>query len=367
MLPYVIIALVIFFFSFLDLVKIRKSIKKIIFIIIVIVLALFLGTRLVGPDLWTYESFYNLTPPLPKLLSEFPKYTILSAFEPLFLLSYGLFVWLGASFHLFNLVFTCIFIFLFTSRLHYYTRNTLIALMVFLAYGYISGFSAIRQVMAASIFFYSWKYLIDGKVWKYTVAIIIATLFHASAIILFIFCFVYEKKFKSLTIIIVLTVLILCIYSHILSSIAAIVMVRIPFISPAKVALYLDQNGSFLGSVSIFWIFLLVISLICREKLEKIEPNFNFYFNILWIGLVIYAISVGFGGFGRVLMYFKLVYLIILPLFVRLMKEIEAKILAVTIVALISMSLFFAVILTDTRYSIINRYLPYQSWLINSK
>jgi len=84
MFPYITIALLLSVISFIDLVQIDQFYKHSLFYFLTIVLALFLGTRMVGPDLWTYESFYNITPGLPGLLREFPKYILLTKFEPLF-------------------------------------------------------------------------------------------------------------------------------------------------------------------------------------------------------------------------------------------------------------------------------------------
>jgi transmembrane protein EpsG len=363
MLSYIILTIFIFICSCLDLVEIGRLFKSILFITASIVLILFLGTRLVGPDLWTYESMYNITPSLPKLLKEFPLYTALTRFEPFYLTLNGLFKWVGASFHVLMLSFTAAFCVLFFCRLHYYTKYKFVALMVFLAYGYISGFSAIRQVMAASVFFYALKYLINRQRAMYAFLILIACLFHASAFILFVFLFIGQKRFSSRMIVSIVSLLIFCVYSRILNILARKVLLKIPFLSVEKVEMYLHGEGHFLGTVSIVWIVILLTSLLWRDRFEKLDPYFNLYLNILWMGLAIYSVSVGFGEFGRVLMYFKLVYVIILPLYVSLFKEMTGKVLMTVCIGILSSAFFFAAILTDTQYSSTNRYLPYKSWL----
>jgi hypothetical protein len=365
MLAYILLTLFIFICSCLDLVDIGNKLQSALFAVTTIILTLFLGTRSVGPDLWTYESMFNSIPILPILLKEFPLYTAITKFEPLYLLLNGLAKWIGISFNTFILLFTAAFCGLFFYRLHCYTKYKVIALMAFLAYGYISGFSAIRQVMAASIFFFSLKYLIEGKRIKYAIFILLACLFHTSAFILLIFCFTGKKQFGTFTIITIVTILVLIVYSGILGIVARTILLRIPFLSAEKVELYLHGEGSFLGTVSIVWIITLITSLLWRDKLEQLDANFNLYLNILWIGLAIYSISVGFGEFGRVLMYFKLVYVILLPLYVSLFKEMKSKLLMTILVGVLSAVFFFAAILSDTQYSSTNRYLPYKSWLFN--
>lgn len=365
MLAYVLITLFIFVCSCLDLIDFSTKLRSIIFILAAGVLTLFLGTRLVGPDLWTYESMFNAIPPIPELLQKFAIYTAFTKFEPLYLLINGIAKWMGISFNSLLFLFTTAFCLLFFWRLHYYTKYKLIALMVFLAYGYISGFSAIRQVMAAAIFFFSLKYLIIGQNLKYALYIILACFFHTSAFVLLIFCFTKKKRYSSILIVLIITTLVAFVYSGLLSSIARTILIRIPFLSIEKVELYLHGEGSFIGTVSIVWIIILIFSLILRTRLERLDENFNLYLNILWIGLAIYSISVGFGEFGRVLLYFKLVYIILLPLYVDLLKEMFAKFLMTLLIGILSSTFFFAAILTDTQYSVTNRYLPYKSWLFN--
>ncbi len=367
MLPYILISLLAAICCYANLIDLGEDLENAIFVTLIIVLTLFLGTRTVGPDLWTYESMYLVTPAFPSLIHKFPIYTAITRFEPLFLSLYGLFKWAGISFRVFNLLFTSTFMYFFFSRLSLYTRYRFVAVMAFLAYGYIAGFSAIRQVMAGSIFFYSIKYLIEGRIKKYCFAIIIACLFHSSAFILLIFAFINKKKFNTNFIILSVIISVAGIYTNAFSAVAGIVLTKIPFLSAVKVKEYLSGKGAFFGSVSITWMLLLAGLLIWREKLEKLDANFNIYLNVFWIGLVVFAVATGFGEFGRVLMYFKFIYLIILPLYVQLIKETAGKIVVCSIIILLSSSLFFASILLDSMYSVENRYLPYNSWLINEK
>lgn len=53
---------------------------------------------------------------------------------------------------------------------------------VSLAY-YLFGFAGIRQAMAMSVYMLSFRYIIDGKFWKYALVVLIAALFHKSIIV----------------------------------------------------------------------------------------------------------------------------------------------------------------------------------------
>lgn len=363
MIPYIIVFLIVFAGSFLDLIKIKKAH---LFIGLVILLWLFVGTRLVGPDLIAYLSFFKIIPPLGFLLKNIPMFTALTAFEPGYLLSNGAFQSLHLDFFFFMLCFSAVFLFFFTYNLKYYTELPFTALLVFVGFVYMTSFSAIRQIMAAAIFFYSIRFLITKQPKKYFLWILLASSFHVSALCLLIFYFVRNRKIRNSTIIFILSTLMILMFTGFFHSVASKVIELVPFF-PGKMQMYLNEYVRFWGSVSIFWIGILIICFIFREQLERADPNFNLFFNILWIGFAIYIIASAFGGFGRILLFFKLAFVVILPLFVTQIQGFYSKCLAIFSLGIIAALLFFSAILADTRYSPVNRYLPYKTWLINDQ
>jgi transmembrane protein EpsG len=361
MLAYILIFTLIFLASFLDLISIER--KNILFLGLCISLTLFVGTRLVGPDLFTYESFYNIIPPVQYLIKEFGKFTTISVFEPAFLLLNGVFKSFGASFNIFNFIFSVAFMYLFVRNIKHYTLLPFCALMVFTGFVYMTAFSAIRQIMAAAIFFYGLKYLLENKRKKFLLALLLALLFHYSSIVLFLIYFIANKRVKTKSIVLLFLVMVTIVSTGLLYTVASKLLLLIP-IFPGKIQLYLSQHMPFWGSVSVFWVITLVLCLLAREKLERIDSRFNLFFNILWIGLAVYIFATTFGGFGRVLLFFKLGFVVVLPLFVVLLKEFYSKVLATLCIGLVCGLLFFSAILVDTRYFYFNRYLPYKTWLL---
>lgn len=363
MVAYVLIAIITFLVSFVDLVKVQAINRTGILIGIFMLMLLFLGTRTVGPDLDTYEIFYNTTPSSSALLASFAKYSAETLFEPGFLILIGICKSLHFSFNGFNLVCSFIILYIFFKGTVRLSSAVFVSILVYLAYGYIYAFSVIRQVMAASIFFYGLQYLLIDKKWTYACYVLIACMFHYSAVILFIFCVINKNRVSSKMILLVVGSSIAAVYSGILSMIAQRILFLIPFFSEKKINQYLEVDDSFIGSVSLVWMLILIICLSYRRKFERIDGRFNLYLNVLWIGLTVYAFSVGFGGFGRVLLYFKLIYVLVLPLFVIVIKERIGKALCIVLIGIMCFTFFFASIIGDTRYSDVNRYLPYNSWL----
>ena len=77
-----------------------------------------------------------------------------------------------------------------------YSKYPDISILLYYAMGYYTNtFNNVRQSIAISIFFLIIPFLIDRKLWKYLIGVIIATLFHNSAIIML---FVYPLVKKPL-------------------------------------------------------------------------------------------------------------------------------------------------------------------------
>ena len=60
---------------------------------------------------------------------------------------------------------------------------------------YVGWMNGIRQIIAACIFVYSIQFIYDRKALKYFLLIFIATLFHKSAVLLFVFYFIPQRDY----------------------------------------------------------------------------------------------------------------------------------------------------------------------------
>lgn len=85
-----------------------------------------------------------------------------------------------------------------------YMTNYPFAVILFLALIFFFMFTYLRQVLAVSIAWLSIKYIVDRKFWKFLLIIVIACLFHNSAIILFPFYFLPIRKYRMGNILLVM-------------------------------------------------------------------------------------------------------------------------------------------------------------------
>lgn len=220
--------------------------------------------------------------------------------------------------------------------------------------------------MAAAIFFYGLDYLMKGRRNIFLLFLFLSLLFHFSSICLFIFYFIGNKRINTKIILLIFLALVPLAMSGLMSKGAGSLLHLIP-VFPGKFERYLNDPMPFWGSVSLFWVITLSVCFIFRRRLEMLDERFNLFFNILWTGLAIYIIATNFGGFGRVLLFFKLGFVVVLPLFAVMIREFYGRVLCIICFGFIGALLFFSAILADTRYFFYNRYLPYKTWLIHEK
>lgn len=178
----------------------NKSIAtKFIFLILVILPLIIISTMRsgVGADYYHYESAYN------GIVGYFDSgKTVLESktTEPLFLATEYISYLLGHSNFQILLGFTSIFtvtpVVIFIME-EVKEGNKALSLFIYIFIFFLISFNAIRQMIAISLIIYSFKYIINSNIVKYFITVIIATLFHNTAIIALLFFFLKGKiKFK---------------------------------------------------------------------------------------------------------------------------------------------------------------------------
>src|SRR5690554_1119643 len=79
-------------------------------------------------------------------------------------------------------------------------------------YNFVGGRKGIRQMLAATMFVFAIQFIQKRQLWKYVGTIVLASLFHTSAIVLLAFYFIPQKDFfknRTLTFILVIITLVL--------------------------------------------------------------------------------------------------------------------------------------------------------------
>lgn len=244
------------------------------------------------------------------------------------------------------------FLFLFFAIKKYVenSEEALLALILFVLIPtlYLGSLSTIRQSLAMAIFFWGSKYIITREFHKYLLTILLATVFHYSAVCLIV-CYIFNEKYKKSFYIVTLVCSIvvsklniapsileiifnsLGIYSHYFNKLneanfsSGVTIYFYVFLYLLVIA-YLDNNNNkenFLinmYSISFFCLFVLSFS----DVLYRIR----IYFEIFGIVLIAKLIIIFCRKFGNKLGYYILIPFIIIFLFTiyKIPNSVDGKI-----------------------------------------
>lgn len=172
---------------------------------------------------------------------------------------------------------------------------------------FYQSMSMMRQFFALSILLLSFNLVKQKKLIKYAISVIVASLFHSTAILGILIYPMYHIKYKkkNISLIIGSTIFIMVFFDSIFPIIA-------------KLLNRADLYNSMIGDAKIanfisFLIFLVfyIFSLIVIPKNKKIECNFYLYSFIF--SFSIYAISINMAVLSRACQYFAIFSIIALP------------------------------------------------------
>jgi hypothetical protein len=114
---------------------------------------------------------------------------------------YGIFYWLIAHIttnrYIYILLTTMIMYIMIWFNFKKYAINYPLAMIIFMALVFFFTFTYLRQMLSAAITCFSIKYIIDRKLWKYVLVMLLAYTFHKSAIVFFPMYFIPIKKFSQ--------------------------------------------------------------------------------------------------------------------------------------------------------------------------
>lgn len=222
-------------------------------------------------------------------------------------------------------------------RLLFFTYNAITLLFVFLglrnidvkyrplAYTcflftfYTTSFNAMRQMLAVSIVFFSYKSVVDKKLLRFTLSIALASLFHTTAIFGFVLYPIMNIERKSTKMIIALFALLVALnYQTILNSISSLSFF-------GHYSLYNDGVSKVDFSNLSFFVDLLTLFYILLSKRKNIRDElFEKHLFIYIIGLIVSLIGFYDPFVKRISLYFSfssIVLLAYVPFFCKKSKD----------------------------------------------
>lgn len=293
--------------------------KKWMIIIPVLLFSIIFGMRYgVGIDYYAYLDIFK-----------YGNNSYYGDFEPafMFIISLSHYFNIGSFGYFFILAFIQI-LFLYLSFIkHRFVLPFLPVVLIFTGIAMTGFMNSIRQTIAFCIFVFSIHYISNKKLISYCALIVLSSLFHRSALILFPLYFLWYNKdqwFSNINKQVVL-VLISFITANIIS-LQQIVEYFDLLIEWLGYSRYLDNHGDKmynessigLGYIMILFIYLLIITNSKKMKLMFADKTFNIMYDLFIIGVLceflfhssqmMMRITYYFNGFKIILMTYALFY-----------------------------------------------------------
>lgn len=271
---YLLICLIIIFFSYVEAINNSKLTSTYIGVVICIIMLFFVSLRdKVGTDWDAYYDFY--------LYGN-------DRVETGYMLFNNFFSKLGIHYNLFLFFLNLISLLFFYKSLKNYGGLFVISLLLFYCELFLYlNFSGIRQAIAISILIYSVKYSLERKFFPFLICVLIAFSFHVTALLFVFSYFVPQRKFKKQEVLLIM--LLFTLLSTIVFGIANLLDGDIAY--KAQVYLELHEKAPninqlyLIGTIKRSIIILLV--LFFGKKLIETK-NGIYFFNLYLIGFGIY-------------------------------------------------------------------------------
>ncbi len=197
-----------------------------------------------------------------------------------------------------------------------------VGMMIFLLMYYNRSLNLIRQSISLAITFYAFKYLREKSTIRYFLTIIIAMLFHNSAIITGIMYFVYhliKNKKTSKTKIFFLTILICLLLVNYGSILKIFINVGI---LPAKYSRYIPTGEiDFVVSESLMKIVFMLPILYYRKSLCKYNDDNEFIIFMIIIDFILMQAGILSGYAQRISFYFGYYYILLIPQLYKVLSK----------------------------------------------
>jgi transmembrane protein EpsG len=188
----------------------------------------------------------------------------------------------SGTFFLYSLCFYSImYFFIFKTILEKSSIPLLSILLYFFCGYYFASMNIMRQAFVFSFFFYSIRFIIQGKFWKYTLVLLLSSLFHMSALILIPLYFIREFKWSKLFLTIILIISLIMGYTNLFIKIT-------PYIHIERLNSYINSlHNEISFSGYLFFALNSILSLVFIYFTQDIKSKDNIYLKLTVFGLIL--------------------------------------------------------------------------------
>lgn len=212
-----------------------------------------------------------------------------------------------------------------------YLSDKAFSLIVFFLMFYCGLLNIVRQGIALSICFLSLVYFIKKRFITFVICVVIATLFHRSAIVFFILPFLYKcvckgNFFQRLSLFVVTSISVMFFLNAVIPPLIEIGLLT------SKYEFYIDKISYIFSFKQTMIKFPLL--LLCTLSVYK---NFNnmsikLLYTMIWVDLILSQFEASFGPLVRIAYYFQYAYILLIPITYNIITKRWNKILFLVLV-----------------------------------
>lgn len=199
-----------------------------------------------------------------------------------------------------------------------YSENPLMGISVFYAMGFLTSTSIYRQWIAIAILTYSIRYIENRKFFKFLCIVLIAMCFHRTAVIFLIVYFLYGITVN------VKTILACIVFGAGVGIGGKYILQFLNFFARNKERI--SNNGG-IKLLIILWVCVFVAYILFKEKFD--ESKYKIPFCMILIGATLQPLSFTFSTWVRVVYYFSLYMVLLLPVILKKIKEINGNVMGI--------------------------------------
>lgn len=215
------------------------------------------------------------------------------------------------------LIYLPIFMFIYK-----YSSNVIISILVYFAFGYFSySLGIFRQMIAGSIILCSLTFIFERKIIKFLLMVLLASLFHSTALIVIPLYFIYKINYKAIYFISILSQIFMYFFGR---QIILFVFLHISNFSGYVDSVYDSSEGLGLNII-LFNVIMLLFLIIEYSKDKKNtvfdynnnQSKFIFFGKAICIAGVLQILGYKFGIFGRIVCYYSIFLIPAIPLLIQ--------------------------------------------------
>ena len=242
--------------------------------------------------------------------------------EPSFLIIVEVLRYFHMSYQAMFIVYELLIMIFLWKGIQRYTKDTEIQILVlalFLYLQYIFSLNGIRQSLSMVLIFWGYQYCLQRKFWKYLLVVVMAVIFHYSAIIALVLYWIPRKVYSWYIYAIAFCLAFIVFRLNIVLSVLTITLGILHI--DGRYLSYITDIDSYKMS-GLYLIYPFILFSISRLAILQLKPEYKSLLNLWFVGLLGHYILAFSVPIMRITRYFEYFIILIMPYTIQYLNSI---------------------------------------------